>query len=330
MKSKIALITGVSGQDGSYLAEFLLRKGYIVHGLLRRTSSLNLWRITHLVDDYQIFNNRFFLHYADLTDTISLVKLLEQIQPDEIYNLASQSDVALSFKLPVHTADVTAIGPLRLLEAIKISGIKSKFFQASSSEMFGNTDHIPQNERTPFRPCSPYAAAKAYAHYITVMYREAYDLFACCGILFNHESPRRGENFVTRKITLGLARILHGYQDKIVLGNLEARRDWGYAPEYVEAMWLMLQQEKPDDYVIATGKTHSVKEFVELAFSYVGLEWRKYVVVDKTYYRPLDVDNLVGDASKAQAKLNWRARTSFEELIKIMLESDIELVKSHR
>ena len=328
MGTKKALITGITGQDGSYLAEFLLEKGYEVHGLLRRSSSYNTWRLEGIGADPEKNVGRLHLHFADMTDTASLTRLIQQIQPDEVYNLASQSHVAISFEIPEYTTDVTATGCVRLLEAIRTAGIRPKFYQASSSEMFGKAEEVPQNEKTPFRPRSPYAAAKVYAYWMTVIYREAYGLFTCNGILFNHESPRRGENFVTRKITRAVARIAAGLQDKLYLGNLEARRDWGYAKEYVEAMWLMLQQEEPDDYVIATGEAHSVREFVEIAFDHVGLDWRKYVEVDPRFYRPVDVTNLVGDASKARKKLGWQPKTKFEDLVKLMVDADIAILKA--
>jgi len=323
---KRALITGITGQDGSYLAEFLLHKGYEVHGLVRRSSSFNRSRIDHLYRDPRLNNTRFFLHYGDLSDSGQLTNLIYNIQPDEIYNLAAQSHVRVSFDLPEYTGDVTALGVTRLLEAIRRSGIKTRFYQASSSEMFGSAPP-PQNEKTPFQPRSPYAAAKVYAFWMVKNYRDGYGLFATNGILFNHESPRRGESFVTRKITIGLANILAGKAKKIYLGNLEARRDWGYAPEYVEAMWLMLQQEEPDDYVIGTGVTHSVKEFLEEAFSYLNMDWREYVEIDHRYFRPTEVEFLQADSAKAKKILGWEPRISFKELVKIMVDYDLTIQK---
>ncbi|OGH64455.1 MAG: GDP-mannose 4,6-dehydratase [Candidatus Magasanikbacteria bacterium RIFCSPHIGHO2_01_FULL_41_23] len=320
--SKKALITGISGQDGSYLAELLLSKGYEVHGIVRRSSSVVRERLEHLYPQYQ--NKLLFLHYGDMMDGSSLARLLYTIQPDEIYNLAAQSHVKISFDIPEYTADVGAIGVVRLLESIRDTGIKTKFYQASSSEMFGKILETPQKETTPFYPRSPYACAKAFAHYIAVNYRESYGLFTCGGILFNHESPRRGENFVTRKITLGVASILAGKEKNIHLGNLDAKRDWGYAPDYVEAMWRMLQYPEPDDYVIATEETHSVREFAEEAFKLVNLDWEKYVIADEKYFRPAEVDLLVGDATKAREKLGWRPTIKFKQLVKIMVEADCE------
>ncbi len=328
MKKK-ALITGISGQDGSYLTELLLGKGYEVHGIVRRNSTVFRSRIEHLLPEYQNSEReggRLFLHYGDLADGTNIAKLLHTIQPDEVYNLAAQSHVKISFDIPVYTADVTGVGALRLLDSIRDSGIKTKFYQASSSEMFGKVKEIPQSESTPFYPRSPYACAKAFSYFQTINYRESYGMFACNGILFNHESPRRGENFVTRKITKGVAEIKKGLRDKILLGNLDARRDWGYAPEYVEAMWLMLQQDNPDDYVIATGETHSVKEFAAEAFQLVGLDWEQYVVVDKSYFRPTEVDVLIGDASKARQQLRWQSKTTFKELVKLMVMADCEAI----
>jgi GDPmannose 4,6-dehydratase len=319
-----ALITGITGQDGSYLAELLLAKGYEVHGIIRRASTFNTGRIDHLYQDPHINGVRLFLHYGDISDSTSLIKLLHRIQPDEIYHLGAQSHVRVSFDIPEYTGDVTGLGTVRLLEAIRETGMQAKFYQASSSEMFGKVKEIPQRETTPFYPRSPYGAAKVYAYWMTVNYREAYGLFACNGILFNHESPRRGETFVTRKITRAVAQIKAGMQDKLYLGNLEAERDWGYAKEYVEAMWLMLQQDSPDDYVIATGETHSVREFLEEAFSCVGLDWRDHVETDPKYYRPSEVDLLVGDAGKAKRKLGWEPKVSFKELITMMVESDLK------
>jgi GDPmannose 4,6-dehydratase len=323
-----ALITGITGQDGSYLAEFLLEKGYEVHGIIRRASSSNTARIDHLYKDPHLNGVRLFLHYGDVADSTNLIKLLYRIQPDEVYHLASQSHVRVSFDIPEYTGDVTALGTVRILEAIRETGVNSKFYQASSSEMFGKASESPQSETTAFYPRSPYAAAKVYAHWMTVNYRESYGLFASSGILFNHESPRRGETFVTRKITRAVARIKAGVQKKLYLGNLDAKRDWGYAKEYVEAMWLMLQQDQPDDYVIATGETHSVREFLEEAFSCVDLDWRDYVELDPKYLRPTEVDHLVGDASKAKSAFGWEPRVTFKELVRLMVDADVDLVQS--
>ena len=328
--SKKTLITGITGQDGSYLAELLLSKGYEVHGIVRRASTFNRGRLDAIYADPKLHEKRLFLHYADLGELSSLSRLLSQVQPDEVYNLAAQSHVRVSFDIPEYTLDVTATGTLRLLEAIRELRLKPRFYQASSSEMFGKAQQAPQTEKTPFYPRSPYAVAKVCAYWATVNYRESYELHASNGILFNHESPRRGEAFVTRKITLAVAHILAGLQDKVSLGNLDAKRDWGYAKEYVEAMWLMLQQEKPDDYVIATGETHSVREFLEEAFGLVGLDWRKHVVYEPRYLRPTEVDSLVGDSSKAERQLGWKRKTTFKELVKLMVEADIELLKAHR
>jgi GDPmannose 4,6-dehydratase len=325
--SKTALITGITGQDGSYLAEFLLDRGYSVYGLIRRSSSFNTSRIDHLYQDPHEPNPRLRLVYGDLNDASSLNKTLRDVQPDEIYNLGAQSHVMVSFDIPEYTGEVTALGTGRLLEAIRETKLKPKFYQASSSELYGLAQEIPQKETTPFYPRSPYGCAKAYAFYMVRNYREAYGLFACNGILFNHESPRRGETFVSRKIIRAATRIKVGLQHKLYLGNLEARRDWGYAPDYVQAMWLMLQQEKPDDYVIATGQTHSVKEFVEEAFSLLGLDWRKHVEIDQRYIRPTEVDLLLGDYSKARKVLGWKPKVSFKELVRIMVEADLELAK---
>ena len=322
-----ALITGITGQDGSYLAEFLLKKNYEVYGVIRRSSSLNTDRIDHLYQDPHEKNVRLRLVYGDLNDASSLNRILKTIKPDEIYNLGAQSHVKVSFEIPEYTAEITAIGTTRLLESIRDSGIKTRFYQASSSEMFGKVAETPQKETTPFYPRSPYAAAKVYAYWMTVNYREAYGLFACNGILFNHESPRRGETFVTRKITMALARIKHGLQEKLYLGNLDAKRDWGFAGDYVEAMWLMLQQNKPDDYVIAMGETHSVREFLEEAFEYAGLNWRKYVEIDQRYFRPTEVDFLQGDSSKARKKLKWKPKVNFHQLIPMMVDADMEIVR---
>lgn len=320
---KKALITGITGQDGSYLAELLLEKGYEVHGIIRRSSSFNTGRIEHLYQDFHVNEARVFLHYGDLSDSSALSRLLEKIQPDEIYNLAAQSHVRVSFDIPEYTADVVGLGTIRILDAIKETKIKTRFYQASTSELYGKVVETPQTEKTPFYPRSPYACAKLYSYWITVNYRESYDIYACNGILFNHESPRRGETFVTKKITHAIARILKKEQDKLYLGNLDAKRDWGYAKDYVEAMWLMLQQEKAEDYVIATGETHSVREFLDEAFGLVGLDWKKYVEIDPRYYRPAEVDLLLGNPAKAKEKLGWKPKTTFKELVKIMLEYDL-------
>lgn len=319
-----ALITGITGQDGSYLAELLLAKGYDVYGIIRRSSSFNTGRIDPIYEDPHVPNAHLHLLYGDLNDASSLNRILRTIQPHEIYNLGAQSHVRVSFDIPEYTAEVTAVGTVRLLEAIRESGLTPRFYQASSSEMFGKVQEIPQRETTPFYPRSPYGAAKAYAHWITVNYREAYNLFACNGILFNHESPRRGETFVTRKITKAVARIKLGLQQDLYLGNLDAKRDWGFAGDYVQAMWMMLQQDKPEDYVIATGETHSVRELLDLAFGDVKLDWRPYVKIDPRYYRPAEVDLLVGDASKAKQKLGWTPKMSFKELIPMMVQADLE------
>jgi GDPmannose 4,6-dehydratase len=322
-----ALITGCTGQDGSYLTEFLLGKGYEVHGLKRRASSLNTDRLDHIYRDLHEAGSRFFLHYADLTDGSSLAWLLHDIRPDEIYNLGAQSHVKVSFEVPEFTADVVASGTLRLLEAMRHTGVKCRFYQASSSEMFGSAPP-PQSEATAFHPRSPYACAKVFGHNITVNYRESYGLHASSGILFNHESPRRGETFVTRKITRAVAHIKHGVQKKLYLGNLEARRDWGYAPDYVRAMWLMLQQETPDDFVVGTGEAHTVREFVELAFAYAGLDWKEHVEVDARYFRPAEVDYLCADASKARRVLGWEPTVTFDALVRIMVEADMKAVEA--
>lgn len=324
-----ALITGITGQDGSYLAEFLLEKGYEVHGIIRRASTFNTGRIDHLYKDPHINGVRLFLHYGDIADSTNLIKLLYRIRPDEVYHLAAQSHVRVSFDIPEYTGDVTALGTVRILEAIRETRVKSKFYQASSSEMFGKVQESPQTETTAFYPRSPYAAAKVYAHWMTVNYRESYGLFASAGILFNHESPRRGETFVTRKITRAIARIKAGTQKKLYLGNLEAKRDWGYAKEYVEAMWLMLQQNEPDDYVIATGETHSVEEFLNEAFEYVNLDWHDYVEIDTEYLRPTEVGHLVGDASKAKRAFGWEPKVNFKQLVRLMVDADIALLESH-
>jgi GDPmannose 4,6-dehydratase len=318
-----ALITGITGQDGSYLAEFLLGKGYEVHGVVRRASSFNTERLEPIYQDPHRGGVRMFLHYGDLSDSIVVSTLIAEIKPDEVYNLAAQSHVRVSFDIPEYTGDITAIGAARILEAIRKSAPQARFYQASSSEMFGLVRETPQRETTPFYPRSPYGAAKVYAHWMTVNYRESYGIHATNGILFNHESPRRGETFVTRKITRAVARIKAGVQNRLFLGNLDAKRDWGYAPEYVESMWLMLQQEQPDDYVIATGETHSVREFLELAFEHAGLDWTKHVEIDPRYYRPAEVDVLIGDPTKAKNKLGWQAKTTFADLTRIMTDADI-------
>lgn len=359
MKKKIALITGITGQDGSYLTEFLLKKNYEVHGIIRRSSSFNTGRIDHLYNDSKILNKKLFLHYGDVTDTSNLNRLIEKTQPDEIYNLAAQSHVKVSFEIPEYTAEVDAMGTLRFLDAIRETGIRTKFYQASTSELYGKVLEIPQNEKTPFYPRSPYGVAKIYGYWIVINYREAYGLFACNGILFNHESPRRGETFVTRKITKAASKIVLGIQKSLSLGNLNAKRDWGYAPEYCEGMWQMLQQGKPEDFVLATGETHTVREFTELTFKELGIEieWKgknqsekgivskvtgsklfgkgkKPVVkvgdviveVDKNYYRPTEVDILIGDSTKAKEKLGWKPKVKFAELVKIMIEADFQKV----
>jgi len=322
-----ALITGITGQDGSYLAELLLAKGYEVHGIKRRSSSFNTGRVDHLLQDWRDRNASLYLHFADLSDSTSLTKLLYRLVPDEIYHLGAQSHVRVSFDIPEYTGDVTALGTTRLLDAIRESGIPARFYNAASSEIFGQAGPGSQNERTPFRPRSPYGCAKLYSYWMTANAREGFGLFGVNGILFNHESPRRGEIFVSRKITRGVARILHGLQDKLYLGNLDAERDWGYAPEYVEGMWMMLQQAKPDDYVLATEETHSVREFVELAFGHAGLNWRRHVEVDPQYYRPTEIDRLLGDATKAKTMLGWRAKTKFADLVRIMTEADVRLLE---
>ncbi|HTM48091.1 MAG TPA: GDP-mannose 4,6-dehydratase [Bryobacteraceae bacterium] len=322
-----ALITGVTGQDGSYLAELLLSKGYEVHGLKRRSSSFNTDRVNGIYEDFHEAGARFHLHYGDLTDGGSLTRLLYAIRPDEVYNLGAQSHVKVSFEVPENTADAGAFGTLRLLEAIRQTGVKTRFYQASSSEMFGSTPP-PQSELSPLHPRSPYACAKVFAHNITVNYRESYGMHASCGILFNHESPRRGETFVTRKITRAVAHIKLGLQEKLYLGNLEARRDWGYAPDYVEAMWRILQQDRPDDYVIGTGQAHSVREFVEIAFAHVGLDWRQYVEIDSSYFRPAEVDFLLADASKARKRLAWAPTVGFRQLIRMMVDEDISALET--
>ena len=327
---KKALVTGITGQDGSYLAELLLEKGYEVHGIIRRASTFNTERIDHLYQDPHINGVQLFLHYGDIADSTNLIKLLYRIQPDEIYHLAAQSHVRVSFDIPEYTGDVTGLGTIRILEAIRETGLKAKFYQASSSEMYGKVQDVPQTETTPFYPRSPYGCAKVFSFWATVNYRESYGMHASNGILFNHESPRRGETFVTRKITRAVAHIKAGLQDKLFLGNLDAKRDWGYAKEYVEAMWLMLQQDEPDDYVIATNETHSVKEFLELTFEYAGLDWKKHVEIDPRYYRPAEVDMLIGDYGKAKKKLGWNPKTRFADLAKLMVDADIELLRRHQ
>ncbi len=326
---KKAFITGITGQDGSYLAEFLLCKGYEIHGLIRRASTFNTDRIDHLYRDFHDPEARVYLHYGDLSVSGQLTDLLQEIRPDEIYHLGAQSHVRVSFDMPEYTGDITGLGTLRLLEAIRKTGIQARFYQASSSEMFGAAPP-PQSESTPFQPQSPYAAAKVYAYYIVRNYRNAYNLFAANGILFNHESPRRGETFVTRKITRAATRIKLGLQQKLFLGNLEAKRDWGYAGDYVEAMWLMLQQEKPDDYVIATGETHSVREFAEKVFEKLDLDYQKYVAVDARYFRPTEVDVLLGDAGRARKALNWAPKVSFDRLIDMMIAADLEAAEKEK
>ncbi|MBX3279274.1 MAG: GDP-mannose 4,6-dehydratase [Acidobacteria bacterium] len=325
--TKRALITGITGQDGSYLSELLLEKGYEVFGIIRRSSSFNTQRLDHIYQDPHESGRRLHLVYGDLNDASSLNKILRDVHPDEIYNLGAQSHVRVSFDIPEYTAEIGALGALRLLEAIRETGITPRFYQASSSELFGQVQEIPQRETTPFYPRSPYGVAKLYAYWITVNYRESYGLFACNGILFNHESERRNETFVTRKVTRGAAAIKLGLRDKLFLGNLDARRDWGYAREYVEAMWLMLQQESPDDYVIATGETHSVRELVEEAFAHLDLDWREYIEIDPRYFRPAEVDLLVGDASKANRQLGWEPKTKFRELVRLMVDADLADLK---
>jgi GDPmannose 4,6-dehydratase len=337
--NKIALISGITGQDGSYLAELLLEKGYTVHGIIRRASSFNTFRIDHLYNNPELLNKRFFLHYGDLTDSSNLNRLIEKSEPDEIYNLGAQSHVQVSFEVPEYTAEVDGVGALRFLDAIKETGIKTKFYQASTSELFGLVQEVPQTEKTPFYPRSPYAAAKLYAYWIVVNYREAYNLFACNGILFNHESERRGKTFVTRKISVAVSRIMSGLQEVLLLGNLDAKRDWGYAPEYVEGMWRILQHDHPEDFVLATNETHTVREFVEKAFEILGdaIDWKgkgkdekgylrssgKPVVgIDPRYYRPTEVDLLIGDYAKAKSLLGWVPKVKFEELVRIMVEAD--------
>jgi len=343
--SKIALISGITGQDGSYLTEQLLAKGYTVHGIIRRSSSFNTFRIDHLYKDANILNKTLFLHYGDLTDSSNLNRLLEKSQPDEIYNLGAQSHVQVSFEVPEYTAEVDGIGTLRFLDAIKENGLKTKFYQASTSELYGLVQEVPQTEKTPFYPRSPYAAAKLYAYWVTVNYREAYGLFACNGILFNHESERRGKTFVTRKITVAIAKIMLGCQEVLSLGNIDAKRDWGYAPEYVDGMWRILQADKPDDYVLATNETHTVREFIEESFRILGEEiiWqgegvnetgklkstgKVVVTIDPRYFRPTEVDILIGNPAKAKENLGWVPQTTFKELVKIMTLADYEKIKN--
>jgi len=345
MMNKVALISGITGQDGSYLTELLLEKGYTVHGIIRRSSSFNTFRIDHIYNNPEYINKRFFLHYGDLTDSSNLNRLVEKIQPAEIYNLGAQSHVQVSFEVPEYTAEVDGVGTLRFLDAIKETGLKTRFYQASTSELYGKVQEIPQTEKTPFYPRSPYAAAKLYAYWIVINYREAYDVFACNGILFNHESERRGKTFVTRKITVAASKVILGQQEKITLGNLDSKRDWGYAPEYVEGMWRILQADEPDDFVLATNETHSIREFVEETFKVLGEEiiWKgsgveevgmlkssgKVVVsIDPRYFRPTEVDILIGNPAKAKEKLGWAPKTTFKELVKIMVKSDFEKVKS--
>ena len=329
---KRALITGITGQDGSYLLEFLLEKGYEVHGIIRRASSFNTGRIDHLYQDRHEEKARTFLHYGDLTEGTSLSRLLGDIRPDEIYNLGAQSHVRVSFDAPEYTGDVVGLGTQRLLEAIRQAGLigTTRYYQASSSEMFGKVQEVPQTEKTPFWPRSPYACAKVYGHWLTVNYRESYGLHGSSGILFNHESPRRGETFVTRKITRAATRIKVGLQDKLFLGNLDAKRDWGYAKDYVEMMWLMLQQDEPDDYVVATGEMHSVREFVEATFAELGLDWEEHVSYDERYERPAEVELLIGDPSKARTQLGWEPKVRFKELVKIMVEADLKLAEHEK
>lgn len=329
-ETKRALITGITGQDGSYLAELLLSKDYEVHGIIRRASTFNTGRLEPIYDDPHSMDRRLVLHYGDLADASALARLIGKIEPQEVYNLAAQSHVRVSFDSPEYTTDITGTGTIRLLEAIRETGIRPKFYQASSSEMYGMVREVPQTEQTPFYPRSPYGCAKVYSYWITVNYRESYGMHASNGILFNHESPRRGETFVTRKITRAVAHIQAGLQDKLFLGNLDAKRDWGYAKEYVEAMWLMLQQPKGDDYVVATNETHSVREFLEVAFAHAGLDWKRHVEIDSRYYRPAEVDLLIGDYSKAKRILGWEPKTRFVDLAKLMVDADIDLLRRHR
>ena len=329
---KKALVTGITGQDGSYLAELLLEKGYEVHGIVRRASSFNTARLEHLYKDPLVDNTNLYLHYGDLADAVQLVKLLYDLQPDEIYNLGAQSHVRVSFDIPEYTGDVTALGAVRILEAVREAGLveKVRFYQASSSEMFGKVQAVPQTESTPFWPRSPYACAKVCAHWLTINYRESYDMHASSGILFNHESPRRGETFVTRKITRAATRIKLGLQKKLILGNLDSKRDWGYAKEYVEAMWLMLQQDKPDDYVIATNQTHTVREFLEETFAFLDMDYEEFVGFDKKYERPAEVDLLIGDPTKAREQLGWEPKTTFKELVALMVREDMKLAEREK
>jgi len=323
---KKALITGITGQDGSYLADLLLSKGYEVHGIIRRASTFNTSRIDHLYEDPHVHGVRLFLHYGDLSDSVNLTKLIYRLQPDEIYNLAAQSHVRVSFDIPEYTADVTAVGAIRILEAMREADVtKARFYQASSSEMFGKVQEVPQTETTPFWPRSPYGVAKVYAYWATVNYRESYGMHATNGVLFNHESPRRGETFVTRKISRAVAAIKLGYQKQLFLGNIDAKRDWGYAPEFVEGMWRMLQHDEPDDYVLATNETHSVREFLEVAFGHVDLDWKEFVKYDERYERPAEVDLLIGDPAKAKRQLGWEPKTTFNELVQIMVDADLKL-----
>jgi GDPmannose 4,6-dehydratase len=345
MSTKTALISGITGQDGSYLTELLLEKGYNVHGIIRRASSFNTFRIDHIYNDLELRDKRFFLHHGDLTDSSNLNRLVEKIRPDEIYNLGAQSHVQVSFEVPEYTAEVDGVGTLRFLDAIKETGIDTRFYQASTSELYGLVQEVPQTEKTPFYPRSPYAAAKLYAYWIVVNYREAYNLFACNGILFNHESERRGKTFVTRKISVAVSNIMTGQQDKLLLGNLDARRDWGYAPEFVEGMWKMLQVDTPEDFVLATNETHTIREFVEEAFGVLGeeIEWqgsgkdekgilkssgKEVVAVDPKYFRPTEVDLLIGDYSKAKEKLGWEPKTTFKDLVRKMVKADFKKAKS--
>ncbi|MBD2105096.1 GDP-mannose 4,6-dehydratase [Leptolyngbya sp. FACHB-261] len=327
---KRALLTGITGQDGSYLSEFLLEKGYEIHGIMRRTSTFNTDRIDHIYEDPHSSDARLFLHYGDLTDGTTLRRILEEVCPQEIYNLGAQSHVRVSFDSPEYTVDSVGMGTLRLLEALRDyqqrTGEEVRFYQAGSSEMFGLVQEVPQKENTPFYPRSPYACAKVYAHWQTINYRESYNLFACNGILFNHESPRRGETFVTRKVTRAVARIVAGKQKKLYLGNLDARRDWGYAKDYVRAMWLMLQQSEPEDYVVATGETHSIREFLDIAFTRVNLNWQDYVEIDPRYFRPAEVELLLGDPTKAKTKLNWEPSVTFKQLVELMVDADLEAI----
>ena len=324
---KKALITGITGQDGSYLADLLLSKGYEVHGIIRRASTFNTARIDHLYQDSHVHGIRLFLHFGDLSDSVQLVKLLYELQPDEVYNLGAQSHVRVSFDIPEYTADITGVGTIRILEAIREAGVVPRFYQASSSEMYGKVQEVPQTETTPFWPRSPYGAAKVFSYWATVNYRESYSLHASNGILFNHESPRRGETFVTRKISRAVSRIKLGSDEFLYLGNLEAKRDWGYAPEYVEGMWQILQQDEPDDYVLATNETHSVRELVEFAFAHIGLDWKEHVRYDKRYERPAEVDLLIGNPAKAKQKLDWEPKVRFQELVQIMVDADLEETK---